>query len=171
MLVNTESEENLIRIFRDYSELDHPGRLARHIVNGRKNKQVKTVYEFIELIRPFIPRHGDYKFLAKVFQGLRMAVNAETEALKEMLQQCRQMIRPGGRAVIITYHSLEDRLVKNFFKAGNFEGKVEKDLFGRQSTPFFQVNRKVLTPDEKEISENNRVRSAKMRIGERTDHD
>ncbi len=116
---------------------------------------------------PYLPKHSEHKFLAKVFQALRIEVNREMEFLKDMLLQTIDVIKPGGRLVVITYHSLEDRIVKNFIKNGQFEGAVEKDFFGNLKVPFKAVNRKVIIPTDEEIKINNRARSAKLRIAER----
>jgi 16S rRNA (cytosine1402-N4)-methyltransferase len=121
----------------------------------------------VEVLTPFLPKHAEHKFLAKVFQALRIEVNREMEFLKDMLSQTTEVIKPAGRLVVITYHSLEDRLVKNFIKTGLFEGEAEKDFFGNVKAPFIAVNRKIIVPTDKEIEENNRARSAKLRIAEK----
>ncbi|MFO7828575.1 MAG: 16S rRNA (cytosine(1402)-N(4))-methyltransferase RsmH [Bacteroidales bacterium] len=166
-IVNQYPEQELAKIFWEYGELKSSRKLAKVIVNHRVNNQINTIKEFTDLLMPFIPKHAEHKFLAKIFQALRIEVNREMDFLKEMLLQTADVIKPGGRLVVITYHSLEDRLVKNFIKNGKFEGEAEKDFYGRIDVPFKAINRKVITPDEKEIVENNRARSAKLRIAER----
>ncbi len=166
-IVNQYPEQELAKIFWEYGELKSSRKLAKVIVNHRVNNQINTIKEFTDLLMPFIPKHAEHKFLAKIFQALRIEVNREMDFLKEMLLQTADVIIPGGRLVVITYHSLEDRLVKNFIKNGKFEGEAEKDFYGRIDVPFKAINRKVITPDEKEIVENNRARSAKLRIAER----
>jgi len=166
-IINQYPEQELSKIFWEYGELKNSRKLARAIVNIRADKEINTINAFTDLLMPFIPKHAEHKFLAKIFQALRIEVNREMEFLKEMLLQTADVIKPGGRLVVITYHSLEDRLVKNFIKHGKFEGEAEKDLYGRTDVPFKAINRKVITPDEKEIAENNRARSAKLRIAEK----
>lgn len=166
-IVNQYPEQELAKIFWEYGELKSSRKLAKVIVSHRVNNQINTIKEFTDLLMPFIPKHAEHKFLAKIFQALRIEVNREMDFLKEMLLQTADVIKPGGRLVVITYHSLEDRLVKNFIKNGKFEGEAEKDFYGRIDVPFKAINRKVITPDEKEIVENNRARSAKLRIAER----
>jgi len=166
-IINQYPEQELSKIFWEYGELKNSRKLARAIVNIRADEEINTINAFTDLLMPFIPKHAEHKFLAKIFQALRIEVNREMEFLKEMLLQTADVIKPGGRLVVITYHSLEDRLVKNFIKHGKFEGEAEKDLYGRTDVPFKAINRKVITPDEKEIAENNRARSAKLRIAEK----
>jgi len=166
-IINQYPEQELAKIFWEYGELKISRKLAKAIVNNRTDKEINTIKSFTDLLMPFIPKHAEHKFLAKIFQALRIEVNREMDFLKEMLLQTAEVIKPGGRLVVITYHSLEDRLVKNFIKHGKFEGEAEKDFYGRTSVPFKAINRKVIVPDEKEIAENNRARSAKLRIAER----
>ena len=166
-IINQYPEQELAKIFWEYGELKNSRKLAKVIVSNRADKEINTIKSFTDLLMPFIPKHAEHKFLAKIFQALRIEVNREMEFLKEMLLQSADVIKPGGRLVVITYHSLEDRLVKNFIKNGKFEGEAEKDLYGRTDVPFKAINRKVITPDEEEIAENNRARSAKLRIAER----
>lgn len=166
-IINQYPEQELAKIFWEYGELKNSRKLAKVIVSNRTDKEINTIKSFTDLLMPFIPKHAEHKFLAKIFQALRIEVNREMEFLKEMLLQTADVIKPGGRLVVITYHSLEDRLVKNFIKNGKFEGEAEKDLYGRTDVPFKAVNRKVITPDEEEIAENNRARSAKLRIAEK----
>ncbi|MFO7843128.1 MAG: 16S rRNA (cytosine(1402)-N(4))-methyltransferase RsmH [Bacteroidales bacterium] len=166
-IINQYPEQELAKIFWEYGELKNSRKLAKVIVSNRTDKEINTIRSFTDLLMPFIPKHAEHKFLAKIFQALRIEVNREMEFLKEMLLQTADVIKPGGRLVVITYHSLEDRLVKNFIKNGKFEGEAEKDLYGRTDVPFKAINRKVITPDEEEIAENNRARSAKLRIAEK----
>jgi len=166
-IINQYPEQELAKIFWEYGELKNSRKLAKVIVSNRADKEINTIKSFTDLLMPFIPKHAEHKFLAKIFQALRIEVNREMEFLKEMLLQSADVIKPGGRLVVITYHSLEDRLVKNFIKNGKFEGEAEKDLYGRTDVPFKAVNRKVIMPGEKEIIENNRARSAKLRIAEK----
>ncbi|MBO5381700.1 MAG: 16S rRNA (cytosine(1402)-N(4))-methyltransferase RsmH [Bacteroides sp.] len=166
-VVNNYSEERLADIFYLYGELKNSRKIASVLAKARAIQPINTIGEFLEVIKPLFGREREKKELAKVFQALRIEVNHEMEALKEMLQATTQMLRPGGRLAVITYHSLEDRLVKNMMKTGNVEGKMEKDFFGNVETPFRLVNNKVIVPDEEEIAANPRSRSAKLRIAEK----
>ena len=166
-VVNEYEEEKLIRLFREYGELSNAGRLAKLIVSGRRQKPITTIDQFKEAIADCIPKKNEAKYLAKVFQALRIETNQELEVLKDFLAQCPGVLKKGGRLVVITYHSLEDRLVKNFMKAGNFEGKQEKDFYGNVSSEFTAVNRKIIVPSDLEIEQNPRARSAKLRIAEK----
>ena len=166
-ILNTYSEENLIRIFRNYGEVDNVRRLVDLIVNARTGKMITRSEEFLQVIAPYVPKQKEKKYLAQVYQALRIEVNGELEALEDMLKEAERALRPGGRLVVITYHSLEDRIVKNFLKSGNFEGKVEKDFYGHVKRNFELVNRKVIVPSEEEIERNPRARSAKLRIAEK----
>ncbi|MDR0907959.1 MAG: 16S rRNA (cytosine(1402)-N(4))-methyltransferase RsmH [Rikenellaceae bacterium] len=163
-VVNSYPPERLIALLRDYGEVDMPHRVAGRIAEARKSAPIQTTAELIEVVRPLIPREGETKYLSKLFQALRIEVNGEMEALKMALEQSRAILKTGGRLVVISYHSLEDRLVKNFMKSGNFEGRVEKDFFGRASVPFEVVTRKAIVPTEAEIAANPRSRSAKLRV-------
>jgi len=166
-IVNTYSMNKLKEIFRQYGELNNAGRITEKIESARSNREIKTTSDLKEILKPLFPPNRENKFLAQVFQALRIEVNDELGALKDFLEQCPEMLKEGGRLVVITYHSLEDRLVKNFIKAGNFEGEPDKDFFGNIKTVFKPVNRKPITPDEAEIKRNNRARSAKLRIAEK----
>jgi 16S rRNA (cytosine1402-N4)-methyltransferase len=159
--------ENLKKIFVEYGEISNSNKLVASIDMARRKKPITTIQEFIAVIHSCIPMHQESKYLSKVFQALRIEVNQEISSLRYMLEQTVDVLKPGGRLVVITYHSLEDRLVKNFTKTGNFEGVQEKDFYGHVSSPFLPVNRKVIVPGEKEISQNPRSRSAKLRISER----
>lgn len=166
-ILNTYSEEDLMRIFRNYGEVDNAKRLVDLIVKARAEKMITRSEEFLQVIAPCVPKQKEKKYLAQVYQALRIEVNGELEALEDMLKEAELALRPGGRLVVITYHSLEDRIVKNFLKSGNFEGKVEKDFYGHVKRNFELVNRKVIVPSEEEIERNPRARSAKLRIAEK----
>ena len=166
-VLNSYSEEELTRVFRNYGEVDNVKRLVGLIVKARAENEINRSEEFLQVIDPCVPKQKEKKYLAQVYQALRIEVNGELEALEEMLQQAELALRPGGRLVIITYHSLEDRIVKNFLKSGNFEGKVEKDFYGHVKRNFELANRKVIVPSEEEVERNPRARSAKLRIAEK----
>jgi len=166
-IINTYDEERLADIFYLYGELKSSRKLASVLVKARAGQKVTTISEFLEVIKPLFGREREKKELAKVFQALRIEVNQEMEALKEMLYAATEALKPGGRLVVITYHSLEDRMVKNMMKPGTWKGKMEKDFFGNVQTPFRLVNNKVIVPDEAEIERNPRSRSAKLRIAEK----
>jgi 16S rRNA (cytosine1402-N4)-methyltransferase len=166
-IVNTFTEDQLRTMFREYGEIDNAGRLAKQLVFARDSKPVKTIEQFKEAIAPCVPKFQESKYLAKVFQALRIETNKEMDVLHEFLGQSIQLLKPGGRLVVITYHSLEDRMVKNFIKSGDFSGKQEKDFFGNVESPLVAINRKVIVPNEEEIERNPRARSAKLRIAEK----
>lgn len=166
-VVNTYDEERLANIFYLYGELKNSRKLASAIVKTRSSKPITTIGDFLDIVKPMFGREREKKELAKVFQALRIEVNQEMEALKEMLYAATEVLKPGGRLVVITYHSLEDRLVKNMMKTGNLEGKTEQDFFGNVQTPFRLVNNKVIVASEEEVSRNPRSRSAKLRIAEK----
>lgn len=160
-------EDELRRVFREYGEVENAGRLTSLILEARKKSRIDSGNKLIDAIKPAIPRNMENKYLAKVYQALRIKVNDELESLKTMLMQCAEVIKPGGRLVVITYHSLEDRIVKNYLKNGQFEGAAESDLFGNRKVPFRSMHNKVIVPSEEEISKNSRARSAKLRIAEK----
>ena len=167
-VLNSYSENDLMKLFRLYGEVDSPSKMVREIVAVRGVKPFETIEELRVVGSKFVPSRDQSKHLAKVFQALRIEVNAEMAALTEMLQQCSDVVKVGGRISIISYHSLEDRLVKNFIKSGNCEdGEAEKDFYGNIIAPFKAVNRKLILPSDNEIEINNRARSAKLRIAER----
>lgn len=166
-IVNTYDEEKLADVFYIYGELKNSRKLAATIAKARQQKQITTIGEFLDIIKPLFGREREKKELAKVFQALRIEVNHEMEALKEMLYEATDLLKPGGRLVVITYHSLEDRMVKNLIKAGNIEGKVEQDFYGNVQSPFRAVNNKVIVPTDEEVNQNPRSRSAKLRIAEK----
>jgi len=161
-LLNRATEEELTRIFKLYGELNCARKLAARIVRERTEKPIRRVNELIEIAKPFCPPQREKKEMAKVFQALRIEINKEVEALQEMLKSAKDLLKPGGRLVVITYHSIEDRIVKNFMKSGNIEGIVEKDFFGRTTSPFDA--KKVIVPTDEEMERNPRSRSAKLRI-------
>lgn len=166
-IVNNYSEEQLHRIFGIYGEIKNAKTLANTLVTQRLNKPINTVDELKLAIAKLIPKGKENKYLAQVFQALRIEVNQELEALKEFLEQSVDVLKPGGRLVVMSYHSLEDRLVKNFIAKGKFHGEVEKDFFGNQIKPLESLTRKALVASEEEIRHNNRARSAKLRIAEK----
>ncbi len=163
-IINTYSEENLHRIFGMYGELQNAKTLAKTIVTARLNQPIDTIAELKNAIQNLIPKGKENKYLAQVFQALRIEVNQELEALQEFLVQSAEVLIPGGRLVVMSYHSLEDRLVKNFIAKGKFRGEVEKDFYGNDQKPFDAVSRGAITASEEEIKNNNRARSAKLRI-------
>lgn len=166
-IINQYEEEDLVRIFKDYGELRESKRLARRIIDRRQIRRIQTINDLLEIVSGLVQRNKTNQFLSKIFQAIRIEVNEEIEVLKKLLEQGMEVIKPGGRFVIITYHSLEDRLVKNFFRSGNFKGVLEKDFYGNVLKPFNEINRKPIIPDENELKSNNRARSAKLRIAER----
>ena len=166
-VVNRYETGKLIRIFRDYGELDAPHRIAGCIERVRRERPLASISDLIEAVAPVTPRGADSKFLAKLFQAIRIEVNGEMDALEMMLEQALRVLRPGGRLVVITYHSLEDRLVKNFMRSGNFTGKPEKDFYGRPRTPWERGVRKAIVPSAEETGRNPRARSAKVRAAEK----
>lgn len=162
-VVNSYDAEQLGRILREYGELDTTWKIASCIVREREKVPITTTAQLVDAVAPCTPKRDEKKFLTKLFQALRIEVNGEMEALKMALEQSLKLLKPGGRLVVISYHSLEDRLVKNFMRSGNFEGKVESDFFGRAQTPFEIVTRKVVVPTPEEVERNPRSRSAKLR--------
>lgn len=166
---NRYSEEELARLFWLYGELKNGRRLANTIVKGRADHPIATVNDLITLVRPLIGANREKKDMAKVFQALRIEVNHEMEALHEMLDAAINCLKPGGRLVVLTYHSLEDRMVKNYMRSGNAEGKVEENFFGNRLSPLRPVNNKVIVPDADEQERNPRSRSAKLRIAEKVE--
>ncbi|HKJ78312.1 MAG TPA: 16S rRNA (cytosine(1402)-N(4))-methyltransferase RsmH [Prolixibacteraceae bacterium] len=166
-VVNNYSKDQLVEIFRLYGEIKNARQLAGEIIKQRENHPINTTSELRSVAAKCAPRAIENKYMAQVFQALRIEVNDEMDALKEFLEASLEILKEKGRLVVMTYHSLEDRLCKNFIKAGNFEGKVEKDFYGNQIAPLKQVNRKVITPSEEELEKNSRARSAKLRIAEK----
>jgi S-adenosyl-methyltransferase mraW len=166
-ILNDYDEERLADLLYLYGELKQSRRIASAIVKAREKKTYKTTNDLLTTIEPFFQRAREKKDMAKMFQALRIEVNHEMDALKEMLTAATELLRPGGRLSVITYHSLEDRMVKNIMKSGNIEGKVKQDFFGRIETPFRLVNNKVITASNDEQERNPRSRSAKLRIAEK----
>lgn len=167
-ILNEYSEEQLANIFFFAGELKNARQIAASIVAFRANNSIKTTEQLIDIVTPLLYKRKEKKMLAQVFQALRIEVNDELEALRDLLWQSVELLVPGGRLSIISYHSLEDRLVKNFIRTGNFEGHVEKDFFGNIETPFEAINRKVIVASDEEVERNPRSRSAKLRIAEKT---
>lgn len=171
-ILNNYTEEQLADIFYLYGELKQSRRIASAIVKTRKDNPYKKTSDLLNTLSQFVARgEKEKKVLAQAFQALRIEVNEEMETLKDMLEQSLDILKTGGRLVVITYHSLEDRLVKNFLKTGNFEGKIEKDIFGNFETPFRLINNKVIVPSREEEERNPRSRSAKLRIAEKIQAD
>lgn len=166
-IVNTYEEERLADLFYLYGELKNSRKLAATLVKARSSKKIVTIGDFLDIVKPLYGREREKKELAKVFQALRIEVNQEMEALKEMLYAATEALKPGGRLSVITYHSLEDRIVKNVMKTGNAEGKSVQDFYGNVQSPFRLVNNKVIVSTEEEIIRNPRSRSAKLRIAEK----
>lgn len=166
-ILNNESEERLADIFYIYGELKNSRRIASAIVKNREQKSIDTTQDFMNVVEPLFKKEREKKDLARLFQALRIEVNHEMDALRDMLKAASELLAPGGRLSVITYHSLEDRIVKNVMKTGNAEGKVAQDFFGRIESPFMLVNNKVIIPQQDEIESNPRSRSAKLRIAEK----
>lgn len=166
-IINEWDEQQLSRIFFQYGELREGRQLARQIIKKRTEQSIDTTLHLSEILKACLPKGKENKYLSKIFQALRIEVNKEMEVLESFLTQTTAALKPGGRLVIISYHSLEDRLVKNFMRSGNLNGEVEKDFFGNPLTPFKLISRKAIIPDEEEIMTNPRARSAKLRIAEK----
>ena len=166
-IVNGYEYEELEKILRLYGEVDNSRKIAQLICKARENAQILTTGDLGKAIESALPKFAEHKFLAKVYQALRIEVNQEMKSLEKFLSGAAASLKPGGKMVIITYHSLEDRMVKNFIKAGNIDGKVEKDFFGNATAPLKAVNKKPILPTEEEIAANTRARSAKLRIAEK----
>ncbi|MCQ2192730.1 MAG: 16S rRNA (cytosine(1402)-N(4))-methyltransferase RsmH [Paludibacteraceae bacterium] len=165
-IINNYDEDQLADVLYFYGEIKNARKLASVIAKKRAVSPINTTGDLLHLLEPFFGQDRQKKEITKVFQALRIEVNHEMDALKRMLEQTTSVLKPGGRLVVLTYHSLEDRMVKNFMKSGNCEGKVEQDFFGNRNTPFKLVNNKVIVPDEQEIADNPRSRSAKLRAAE-----
>ena len=166
-LVNTLDEPRLTNILRLYGEINNSRQTANAIIKARSRQEITTTTQFVEAVRPTLNKANPKKDLAKIFQALRIEVNHEMDALKEMLNQATQLLAPGGRLVVMTYHSLEDRMVKNMIKSGNLDGEITKDFYGNVIKPLKAVNNKVIVASEQEQQENPRSRSAKLRIAEK----
>ncbi len=167
VILNTYAEEDLHKIFGIYGEVQNAKSLARTIATARLTQPIKTLAQFKSVIAAHIPRGKENKYMAQVFQALRIEVNAEIEVLESFLTQSAEVLKPGGRLVVIAYHSLEDRPVKNFMAKGKFRGQVEKDFFGNDQKPFNVITRKAIVANADELARNSRSRSAKLRIGEK----
>ena len=163
-ILNTYEQEDIDRILRLYGEVDGSRRIAQMICKARENSPIATTTDLGKAIESALPKFAEHKFLAKVYQALRIEVNQEMKSLEKFLSGASKALKPGGRLVVITYHSLEDRMVKNFIKSGNIDGKMEKDFYGNSTAPLKAVNRKPILPQESEIAANTRARSAKLRI-------
>ncbi|MBO4817390.1 MAG: 16S rRNA (cytosine(1402)-N(4))-methyltransferase RsmH [Bacteroidales bacterium] len=166
-LVNTMAQEDLERIFRLYGEVDNARRIAQLITTARATAPIATTGDLDKAIAPALPKFAEHKYLAKVYQALRIEVNQEMRSLEKFLYGASAALKKGGRLVVITYHSLEDRMVKNFIRSGNIDGEEHKDIYGRSEAPLKAVNRKPILPSESEIAGNTRARSAKLRIAEK----
>jgi 16S rRNA (cytosine1402-N4)-methyltransferase len=164
LVLNNYPEEKLADVFYLYGELHNSRKIARAIVSHRDKQPFKRIFDFVEVLKPFFFREKEKKDMARVFQALRIEVNQEMEVLKSLLNQCVEVLNKDGRLVVLTYHSLEDRLVKNFIRSGNFEGKLEKDFYGNVLAPMKAVNNKVIVAGDEEVGKNPRARSAKLRI-------
>ncbi len=166
-IVNSYSNEALAKIFTEYGELDTTWKIANCIERARNERPITTTAELVEAVKPCTPPKDEAKFLTKLFQALRIELNGEMEALKMALEQSLKLLKPGGRLVVISYHSLEDRIVKNFMRSGNTEGRIEKDFYGRSTSALKLITRKAIVPTDEEVERNPRSRSAKLRIAER----
>jgi len=166
-ILNEYSQEELTRVFSSYGELKNAAKIAASVVKFRESEKIETVDDFVGILQPFVFKDKEKKILAQAFQALRIEVNDEMNALSDMLRQSLEVLKGGGRMSVISYHSLEDRMVKNFFRSGNLQGEIVKDFFCNVQTPFKIINRKVIVPSEKEQTENPRSRSAKLRIAEK----
>jgi len=166
-IVNSYDKEQLAKVLAEYGELDTTWKIANCIERARSQKPIETTAELVEAVKPCTPPKDEAKFLTKLFQALRIEVNGEMEALKMALEQSIKLLKPGGRLVVISYHSLEDRIVKNFMRSGNTEGRIEKDFFGRATTPLKVISKKAIVPTTEEVERNPRSRSAKLRVAEK----
>lgn len=166
-ILNSREEEQLANILYKYGEFTNSRRIAKEIVEARNRKPFRSVSDIMDAVGKLAPFRQEHKFYARLFQSLRIEVNSEIEYLQEMLEQARDMLKPGGRLAVITYHSLEDRIVKNFMRAGNFSGTEEKDFYGNIKSPFKLITKKGITPSPEEIDMNNRSRSARLRVAEK----
>jgi len=165
-VINEYSMDYLQQMFSRYGEVRNARTLAQRLVEQREVRPISTINDFLAVLEPLI-RGQRHRYLAQVFQAIRIEVNEEIPALEEMLEQSLEVLKPGGRLVVISYHSVEDRVVKNFFKTGNIEGRVEKDFYGNIERPFKLITRKALVPSDEELKTNSRARSAKLRIAEK----
>jgi 16S rRNA (cytosine1402-N4)-methyltransferase len=166
-IIATYDEEQLAKIFRTYGELPNPYKAAVELVKQRRRNPIQTTGQLMEMLLPFAPKFRDHKYFAQVFQALRIEVNREMDVLEKFLLQTQEMLKVDGRLVVMSYHSLEDRMVKNLMKRGNIDGSIEKDFFGNVLKPFEEITRKPVSPSEEEIARNPRARSARLRIAKR----
>lgn len=166
-VVNKYDEEDLVRIFKVFGEVPNARKAAAFIVRERGVKNIKTTAQLMEVLKPCAPKFKDHKYFAQIFQALRIEVNHELDVLEKLLEQSAKILKPGGRMVVMSYHSLEDRLVKNFFKRGSLTGEITKDFYGNVLKPFEEINRHPIIPTEEEVTENTRARSAKLRVAEK----
>ena len=166
-VVNSYEEHQLIALFRNFGELTNARKVAGEIVSKRSERKIKTTQDLMDVLRYCAPRHKEHKFFAQVFQALRIEVNNELDVLEKFLVQSAEVLKPGGRLVVMSYHSLEDRLVKNFMKRGSIDGEITKDFFGNILKPFDEIVRHPIVPSDEEIELNSRARSAKLRIAEK----
>ncbi|NLA23723.1 MAG: 16S rRNA (cytosine(1402)-N(4))-methyltransferase RsmH, partial [Bacteroidales bacterium] len=167
IILETYEQNQLAKIFKENGELKFAYKLSQDIVNQRNQVDVKQTQNFVEMVSKYTKPNNKNKILAQVFQALRIEVNQEIEALEEFLNACKNIIKPGGRLAVISYHSIEDRMVKNIIRSGNIQGKIEQDIYGNIAGEWIAVNRKIIIPSEKEIEINSKSRSAKLRIAER----
>ena len=166
-VVNTYAQEDLERIFKLYGEVENPRNVAKLIADARSQQEIRTTGDLDRAVAKVLPKGSEHKVLAKIYQALRIEVNQEMRSLEKFLEGAARSLKSGGRLVVITYHSLEDRMVKNFIKTGNVDGATEQDIYGRTQTPLEAVNRKPILPSEEEIGSNTRARSAKLRVAEK----
>jgi 16S rRNA (cytosine1402-N4)-methyltransferase len=166
-IINTSSEENLLEMFRRYGEIKNARKLVSRIVSARKDKEIVTTTGLVTISKACAERGKENKYLAQVFQALRIVVNQELESLEDLLKQSTEVLKPGGRIAVISYHSLEDKMVKNYFRAGNPEGVLNKDFYGNVISPFTVITRKPVIPGDEETAENSRARSARLRVAEK----
>ena len=166
-VVNDYEQDDLLRVLRTYGEISNAWKLVNMIIAERRNKRIKTTGQFLEIVEKCAPKHREHKYFAQVFQAIRIEVNDEMGALEAFLKQSEKVLKPGGRLVVMSYHSLEDRLVKNFMKRGSLSGEIEKDFFGNVLKPFTEIVRHPIVADAEELERNSRARSAKLRIAER----
>ena len=165
-IINKYTSEDLNKMFKNYGELNNAKKITREIINNREKNEIKTTTQLNEIIHPLIPNRISNKILSRVYQAIRIEVNNELEAIRSLLKQTVELLRVGGRISLISYHSLEDRIVKRFFKTGKFQGEIEKDIYGNYSLPY-KIIEKLIVPNQTEINRNIRARSAKLRIAER----
>jgi len=170
-ILESYEEEALSKMFWELGEVDNSRKVAKFICKTRENEKIETTYQLNHILEPLTPKPNGHKYLAKIYQALRIEVNGEMRALEGFLTGALKALKPGGRLAVITYHSLEDRMVKNFMRSGNTEGKIEKDFYGKQESPLKLVFKKPVLPAESEIASNTRARSAKLRVAEKIEEE